>query len=186
MVSITFSCEHVIKSFIMDVIINSFSEGSTKSSNLFHEEVNNPIKISKFRISSVSFLFVESFFGSKIIFSILDSFVRFSGELPSFFFNNKLNFEINSEFFKISFSSISIIVEGDNFGSRFNLINSSVESGLDFVFFEELSTGFKFVLESGKHSSNSLVDITNKIRSINSRFERCGIEFTFFVIGVIS
>lgn len=76
---ITLSGEHVIESFVMDVVINSFSESGTEGSNLFHEEVNNPIKISKFRISSVSFLFVESFFGGEVFFSINNGFVRFSG-----------------------------------------------------------------------------------------------------------
>lgn len=76
---ITLSSEHVIESFVMDVVINSFSESGTKGSNLFHEEVNNPIKISKFRISSVSFLFVESFFGGEVFFSINNGFVRLSG-----------------------------------------------------------------------------------------------------------
>ena len=76
---VRFSGEHVIKSFIMNVVIDSFSESGTEGSNLFHEEVNNPIKISKFRISSVSFFFVESFFGGEIGFSINNGFVRFSG-----------------------------------------------------------------------------------------------------------
>lgn len=76
---ITLSGEHVIESFVMDVVINSFSESGTEGSNLFHEEVNNPIKISKFRISSVSFLFVESSFGGEVFLSINNGFVRFSG-----------------------------------------------------------------------------------------------------------
>lgn len=79
MVDIGVSGEHVIKSFIMNVVINSFSESGTEGSNLFHEEINNPIKISKFRISSVSFLFVESFFGGEVFFSINNGFVRLSG-----------------------------------------------------------------------------------------------------------
>jgi hypothetical protein len=78
-VIITLSSEHVIESFVMDVVINSFSESGTEGSNLFHEEVNNPIKISEFRISSVSFLFVESFFGGEVFFSINNGFVRLSG-----------------------------------------------------------------------------------------------------------
>jgi hypothetical protein len=63
------------------------------------------------------------------------------------------------------------VVEGNNFLSRFNLINSRIEGGLDFVFFEEFSSGFEFVLESSEHGSNSLEDISNKIRGINSRDE---------------
>jgi len=78
-VVITLSGEHVIESFVMDVVIDSFSESGTEGSNLFHEEVNNPIKISEFRISSVSFLFVESFFGGEVFFSINNGFVRLSG-----------------------------------------------------------------------------------------------------------
>jgi len=60
------------------------------------------------------------------------------------------------------------VVEGNNFGSRFNLINSGVEGGLDFVFFEEFGTGFEFVLESSEHGTNFLEDISNKIGGINS------------------
>ena len=63
------------------------------------------------------------------------------------------------------------MVEGNNFLSRFNLINSGIESGLDFVFFEELSTGSKFVFESSEHGTNFLEDISNKIGGINSRVE---------------
>jgi hypothetical protein len=62
-------------------------------------------------------------------------------------------------------------VETNNFLSRFNLINSGIESGLDFVFFEENGTGSKFVFESSEHGSNSLEDISNKIGGINSRVE---------------
>jgi len=152
----------------MDVVINSFSEGSTESSNLFHEEVNNPIKISEFRISSVSFLLVEYSFGFEVIFSILDGFVRGNGKSPGFFFDNKLDFEIDGKFFEISLSSVSILSEDNNFLSRFNLINSSIKSGLDFVIFEGLSTFNESVLESGEHSSNSGVDVTNEVGSINS------------------
>lgn len=63
------------------------------------------------------------------------------------------------------------MTELDNFSSRFNLINSCVEGGLDFVFFELSGTGFEFVLESSEHGSNSLVDVTNKVGGINSGVE---------------
>ena len=63
------------------------------------------------------------------------------------------------------------MVEGNNFFSGFDLIDSGIEGGLDFVFFEELSTGFEFVLESSEHGTNFLEDISNKIGGINSRYE---------------
>ena len=63
------------------------------------------------------------------------------------------------------------MVEGNNFLSRFNLINSGIEGGLDFVFFELSGTGFEFVLESSEHGTNFLEDISNKIGGINSRVE---------------
>jgi len=72
----------------MDVIINSVSEGSTKGSNLFHEEINNPIKIGEFTVSSVSFLGVEISKSLEVSFGLSDGFVRFVGELPSISFDN--------------------------------------------------------------------------------------------------
>jgi hypothetical protein len=63
------------------------------------------------------------------------------------------------------------MTELDNFFSRSDLIDSCVEGGLDFVFFELSGTGFEFVLESGEHGSNSLEDISNKIGGINSGVE---------------
>ena len=39
-------------------------------------------------------------------------------------------------FFEISSSSFSIVVESNNFFSGFDLIDSGIEGGLDFVFFE--------------------------------------------------
>ena len=74
-------------------------------------------------------------------------------------------------FFEISSSSFSIVVEGNNFFSGFDLIDSGIEGGLDFVFFEESGTGGKFVFESSEHGTNFLEDISNKIGGINSRFE---------------
>ena len=60
------------------------------------------------------------------------------------------------------------MVEGNNFLSRFNLINSGIEGGLDFVFFEESGTVDKFVFESSEHGTNFLEDISNKVGGINS------------------
>jgi len=60
------------------------------------------------------------------------------------------------------------VVEGNNFLSRFNLINSGIEGGLDFVFFEESGTVDKFVFESSEHGTNFLEDISNKVGGINS------------------
>jgi len=74
-------------------------------------------------------------------------------------------------FFKIGSSSFSIVVETNNFFSRFDLIDGGIEGGLDFVFFEEFGTGGKFVFESSEHGSNSLEDISNKVGGINSRVE---------------
>jgi len=62
-------------------------------------------------------------------------------------------------------------VELYNFSSRLDLIDGGIEGGLDFVFFEELSTGGKFVFESSEHGSNFLEDISNKVGGINSRDE---------------
>ena len=63
------------------------------------------------------------------------------------------------------------MVETNNFFSRLDLINSGIKGGLDFVFFEELSTGSKFVFESSEHGTNFLEDISNKVGGINSRVE---------------
>jgi len=59
-------------------------------------------------------------------------------------------------------------VEDNNFFSGFDLINGSIEGGLDFVFFELSGTGNEFVLESSEHGSNSLEDISGKVGGINS------------------
>jgi len=72
----------------MDVIINSISKGSTKGSNLFHEEVNNPVKIGEFTISSISFLVVEISESFEVSFSLSDGFIRIPRELPSISFDN--------------------------------------------------------------------------------------------------
>merc|ERR1712232_275237 len=140
----------------MDVIINSISKGSSKGSNLFHKEVNNPVKIGEFTVSSIGFLVIEISESFKVSFSLSDGFVRIVRELPSISFDNKSNFEVNSEFFEVSFSFFGIIMELDNFSGSFDLIFSNVKGSLDFVFFKSGSSFFKTFLESVKHGRNSL------------------------------
>ena len=119
----------------MNVVINSTSEFFTKGGNLFFEKFNDPVKINFFSVSSFSFLDIESFFGSEIVFSINDILIRLSGKSPSIFFSDQSNFEINSKFGKIRNSFFMIHMESDFFSGRFNLELSSIKSSLDFIFF---------------------------------------------------
>jgi hypothetical protein len=62
----------------MDVIVDSTSEGVTKGSDLFLEDVDDPFKIGEFTISPFGFLVIESFFGSEVSLGISNILFRLS------------------------------------------------------------------------------------------------------------
>jgi len=73
----------------------------------------------------------------------------------------------------------------DNFSGGFDLIFSNIKGSLDFVFFKSGSSFFKTFLESVKHGTYFLVDVTNKIGGVYGGFERFSVEFSNFVVPMI-
>jgi hypothetical protein len=166
----------------VDVVVDSASEGVTEGGNLLHEDVNDPLEIGEFTISSVGFLVVESFFGGKIVLGVNNILVRLSGKGPSSSFSDKSDLKIDGEFFKISLSFDNVSFKSSNLSLGFDLELGGIEGGLDLVRFKESSTFFKMSLESVKHSVNFVVEGTNEIGSVNSGLESLGVKL--FSVGI--
>lgn len=74
-------------------------------------------------------------------------------------------------------------MESGDFFLGFDLILSSVKSGLDFVSFKHSCSFFKMSLESVEHSVNFIVDGTGKVRSIDGGYKVFGIKGFSIVVN---
>lgn len=167
----------------MDVVVNSGSEYITKRGNLLYEDINNPFKVSKFSLSSVSFLFIEFTESGESVLSVNNVLVGLVREFPCGFFRVESNFKINSKFFKITVSLFFILMKSGNFLLGFDLISSSIEGSFDFVGFKSFDTFSEMVIKSIEHSSNFIVDGSSQIAGVNSGYEMFSIKF---ISGIIS
>lgn len=182
-VVVSLSLEDGIESIIMDVVIDSTSEGVTEGGNLLHEDFNDPFKIGEFTVSSVGLLSIESFLGGKVVLGINNILVRLSGESPRISLSDEGDFEIDGEFLKISLSLKDISLKSSNLSFGFDLILGGIEGGFDLVRFEESSTFFKMRLESIEHSVNFVVDGTDKVGGVDGGLESFSVEF--ISVGVL-
>jgi len=73
-------------------------------------------------------------------------------------------------------------MKSNNFSGGFNLILSYIKSSLDFVWFKSLNSCFKTVLKSSEHGSNSLIDVTSQIWSVNCWFEWFSIKSSYIIV----
>jgi len=160
----------------MDVVIDSVSEGVTEGGNLLLEDVNDPLKIGEFTISSVSLLVVEGFLGGTVVLGINDILVRLSGELPSIGLSDEGDLKIDGELLKVSLSLDDVSFESGDLSLGLDLILGGIEGGLDLVGFEESGTFFEVGLESVEHGVNLIVEGTNEVRGIDGGLESLGVE----------
>jgi len=147
------------------------------------EDVNDPLKIGEFTVSSVSLLLVEGLLGSKVILGIDDILVRLSGELPSVSLSDEGDLKIDGELIKISLSLDDISLESGDLSLGLDLELGGVEGGLDLVGFEKGGVLLKMVLESVEHGVDLIVEGTNEVRGIDGGLESLGVEL--ISVGVL-
>ena len=88
----------------MDVVIDSVSESVTEGGNLLLEDVNNPLEIGEFTVSSVGLLVVEGLLGGEGVLGVNDILVRLSGELPSGSLSVLSDLEVDGELLEVVLS----------------------------------------------------------------------------------
>jgi len=167
----------------VDVVIDSVSERVTEGSNLLLEDVNDPLKIGEFTVSSVGLLLVEGLLGSKVVLGINNILVRLSGELPSISLSDEGDFEVDGELLEVSLSLDDVSFESGNLSLGLDLVLGGVEGGLDLVGLEESSTFFEVGLESVEHSVDLIVEGTNEVGGIDGGLESFGVEL--ISVGVL-
>merc|ERR1711990_408543 len=168
----------------MDVVIDSVSKGVTEGSNLLHEDINDPLEIGEFTISSVGLLVVEGLLGGKVVLGINNILVGLSGELPSISLSDLSDLEVDGELLKVSLSLDDVSFESGDLSLGLDLILGGIEGGLDLVGFEGGGTFFEMFLESVEHSVDLIVEGTNEVRGIDGRFERFSVELISVGVGV--
>jgi hypothetical protein len=160
----------------MDVVIDSVSERITEGGNLLLEDINDPLKIGEFTVSSVSLLLVEGLLGSKVVLGIDNILVRLSGEFPGSSLSDEGDFEVDGELLEVSLSLDDVSFESGNLSLGLDLELSGVEGGLDLVGFEHSGVVLKMGLESVEHSVDLIVDGTNEVGGIDGGLESFGVE----------
>lgn len=147
------------------------------------EDVNDPLKIGEFTVSSVGLLLVEGTLGGKVVLGVNDILVRLSGELPSVSLGDEGDLKIDGELLKVSLSFDDVGFESGDLSLGLDLELGGVESSLDLVGLEEGSTFFKMRLESIEHSVDLIVEGTNEVGGIDGGLESFGVEF--ISVGVL-
>jgi len=160
----------------VDVVIDSVSESVTEGGNLLLEDVNNPLKIGEFTVSSVGLLVVEGLLGGEVVLGINDILVRLSGELPSVSLSDEGDLKVDGELLKVSLSLDDISLESGDLSLGLDLELGGVEGGLDLVLFEEGGTFFEVGLESVEHSVDLVVEGTNEVGGVDGGLESFGVE----------
>jgi len=171
----------------MDVVVDSVSEGISEGSNLLLEDVNDPVEIDEFTISSVGLLLVESLLGSTVVLGINDILVGLSGEGPSVSLSDEGDLKVDGELLEISLSLDDVSFESGNLSLGLDLELGGIEGGLDLVGFEKGGILFEMGLESIEHSVDLIVEGTNEVGGVDGGLESfsvelisVGVDVTFF------